>query len=95
MALSNGYKTQHAPKIKLETVSPDRGMLRSQLVALYHQYASDVESALSIQQEYEELIREAKRERRAAMTRITKLRQLLNDEFPGWESPMLTVERCE
>ena len=95
MALSNGYKTHQAPLIGLEPAAPDRAMLRSQLVALYRQYVSDAEYALAIQQEYEELIREAKVERKAAEARIGKLRILLDDEFPGWESPMLTIERCE
>jgi hypothetical protein len=95
MAVSNGYRAQQAPKIMLETVAPDRNTLRSQLVALYHQYASDVENAEAIQKEYEQLIRDAKRERRAAMSRIDKLRQLLDDEFPGWESPILSLDRCE
>jgi hypothetical protein len=85
-------QVQRQPQIKLETVAPDRNALRSQLVALYYQYASDVENAEAIQQEYEQLIREARRERRAAMGRIGKLRQLLDDEFPGWESPFVTVE---
>lgn len=89
MAVSNGYIARKTPKIKLETVCPDRSMLRSQLVALYRQYESDVENAAAIQQEYEQLIRDAKRERRAALLRIGKLRQLLDDEFPGWESPLL------
>ena len=92
MAVSNGYRAHQAPKIVLETVAPDRNALRSQLVALYHQYESDVESAEAIRKEYEQLIQEAKRERRAALARITKLRQLLDDEFPGWESPMLSLE---
>ena len=65
MAVSNRYVAQQAPKIKLETVAPDRNALRNQLMALYQQYASDVENAVAIQQEYEQLIREAKRERRA------------------------------
>jgi hypothetical protein len=95
MALSNGYKTQHAPIVRLDPPAPDRAMLRSQLVALYRQYLSDAECALSIQQEYEELIREAKRERRSAEARMAKLRSLLDDEFPGWESPVLTMERFE
>ena len=92
MAVSNGYRAQSAPKITLETVCPDRNALRSQLVALYQQYESDVENAEAIQKEYEQLIQEAKRERRAAMSRIHKLRQLLDDEFPDWQTPMLMLD---
>jgi hypothetical protein len=75
-----------ARQIKLETVSPDRGKLRNELIALYHQYISDVEHSVEIQREGEELIRGAKRERRAAQARMAKLRGLLDEEFPGWDS---------
>jgi hypothetical protein len=91
MARGNGFSTARAersPAIKLETVAPDRNMLRSQLVALYYQYASDVEQAEAIQREYEEIIRDARKERRSALTRIGKLRRLLDDEFPGWDNPL-------
>lgn len=89
MAASNGYQAQKAPQIKLETVSPDRNLLRHQLVSLFNQYQTDVDNALAIQQEYEQVIRDARRERRAASARAGKLRRLLDDEFPGWDSPLL------
>ena len=88
MAVSNRYIADRAPKIRLETVSPDRNLLRSQLVALYFQYLSDVDNAEAIKREYEQIIRDARRERRAALERVGKLRELLDSEFPGWESPL-------
>jgi hypothetical protein len=78
---------QQAPKIKIETsTGPDRSRLRSELISLYHQYITDAERAIEIQREGEELIKDAKREKRAAEGRMAKLQKLLDEEFPGWHT---------
>jgi hypothetical protein len=78
-------QSQQAPKIELKTVAPDRNKLRNELIALYHQYIGDVENAQDIQREAEELIKNARREKKAAQGRMAKLRGVLDEEFPGWD----------
>ena len=82
-----------APKLTLETVGSDCNCLRSELTALYRDYEEEVVRATILIAEYEEILRDACKQARAARKRSRKIKSVLDAEFPGWDGG-LRIAAC-
>ncbi len=78
---------QSAPAAVVASVPVlNRRTLRCELMALYDQYEADIRCANRIEVESALLADEAADARRDARRRMGLIAELLDSEFPGWES---------
>ena len=79
------------PVVQPGATTLNRRALRSELMALYSQYEADIRCANRIEAENVHLADEADNARR----RMNLIAQLLDSEYPGWDTEARATQQAE